>query len=71
MLMLPLAIQMPGGWTCPALFAPGTTLRSALDARRGTGVTGRMARVEPSSRLAAGSLVVLAGLHDTVIYWWL
>jgi hypothetical protein len=71
MLMLPLAIQRPGGRTCPALFAPGTTLRSALDARQGIGVTGRMARGQPASRLAAGSLVVLAGLHDTVIDWWL
>jgi cytochrome c biogenesis protein CcdA len=78
MLMLPLGIRSTGGWTFPALFAVGTTrpllvIAAALGlgreaAERGTG---GMARAQPAARLAAGSVLVLTGLHDPVIYWWL
>jgi cytochrome c biogenesis protein CcdA len=77
-LTLPLAIRNTGGWSFPALFAVGTTLPLlVIAAALGLGsetaerVAGGMARAQRAARLAAGSVLVLAGLHDTVIYWWL
>lgn len=75
-LTLPLALQSSGGWTFPGLFALGSSLPllvvtgvvavgfDALEA-----LTGRLRRIARPLRVAAGVLLVLAGVHDTLVYW--
>jgi cytochrome c-type biogenesis protein len=75
-LTVPLAIQSAGGWSFPALFAVGSSLPLlAVTALVAAGiasastVTGRMARLERPVRVVAAVVLVVAGLHDTVVYW--
>jgi cytochrome c-type biogenesis protein len=75
-LTLPLALQSSGGWTFPGLFAVGSSLPllvvtgvvavgfDALEA-----LTGQLRRIARPLRVAAGVLLVLAGVHDTLVYW--
>lgn len=77
-LTVPLALRSVGEWSFPGLFALGSMLPllmvSAIVAL-GSGAVELMAG--PASRfhrpvsLAAGGIFILAGLHDTVVYWWL
>jgi cytochrome c-type biogenesis protein len=74
-LMIPLALVSPTGVAFPAIFAVGTALpliglatvltlgRGATDYVRGA------RRVDRWIRPAAAVVLVLAGLHDTVVYW--
>jgi len=75
-LTLPLALRSPGGWAFPGLFALGASLPLLLVAGAVAGglgtagqVMGGLRRLEPVLRTVAGILLVLAGLHDTLIYW--
>ncbi len=77
-LTIPLALRTAGGWTFPGLFALGSSLpllalAGALAAGLGTvdHLTGGMKRVERPLRVIAGVVLILAGLHDTIIYWML
>jgi len=77
-LTIPLALRSVAGWSFPGLFALGSTLPLLTVAgliALGFGavelVAGRMARVHRVVSVAAGAIFVLAGLHDTVVYWWL
>jgi sulfite exporter TauE/SafE len=77
-LTVPLALGSAAGWSFPAHFALGTALPlltvaalvsagwSAADR-----IAGQMARFHRPVRWLAGAVFVLAGLHDTVVYWWL
>lgn len=77
-LTVPLAIRSVGGWSFPGLFALGSTLPllfvsgiAALGFSAIQLATGRMSRLHRSVSVAAGAIFVLAGLHDTIVYWWL
>ena len=77
-LTIPLALQSPVGWTYPPLFAVGTGL--PLLAFAGLFATGSdlatpwLRRVGGMHRVAAriaGAVFILAGLNDTLTYWFL
>ncbi|HLE43958.1 MAG TPA: sulfite exporter TauE/SafE family protein [Methylomirabilota bacterium] len=77
-LTVPLALKSPAGWSFPALFAVGTGLpllvvASAVSLGLGAaeGVAGRMQAVHRIIGRAAGFVFILAGLHDSIVYWWL
>lgn len=77
-LTIPLALQSPAGWTFPALFAVGTglpLLGLAVVVALGLGavdpVAGRIGTVHRVLGRVAGVVFLLAGLHDTLVYWWL
>ena len=77
-LTVPLALQSPVGWSYPALFAAGTALpllAYALLLTAGSDLAGRwLRRVGGMHRVAAriaGLVFILAGLNDTVTYWFL
>ncbi len=77
-LTVPLALRSAGGWSFPGLFAFGSILPlltvSAIVAL-GFGavqrVAGGMSRIHRAVSVTAGAIFVLAGFHDTVVYWWL
>lgn len=74
-LMLPTAIASSTGVLFPALFALGTAapllLMLALLGRAGQKreVMGGMRRFNRVLTVVAGVILVLAGLYDTVVYW--
>jgi cytochrome c-type biogenesis protein len=77
-LTLPLALGDPAGWSFPGLFAVGTSLPLLVGAggvALGLGaverVAGKIARLHRAATVAAGIVFVLAGLHDTLVYWWI
>jgi cytochrome c-type biogenesis protein len=75
-LTLPLALRTAGGWAFPGLFAIGGSLPLLAVAAIVAGglavtqrVVGTLARGERILRRVAGVVLVLAGAHDTVVYW--
>jgi len=75
-LTIPLALRSAGGWAFPGLFALGASVPLLL----ATGVvaagvaaihqvTGNLARIGRPVRVAAAVVLLVAGLHDTLIYW--
>lgn len=77
-LTLPLALRSGGGWAFPGLFAVGTSLPLlALSCAVSFGVAahqrvvGGMTRLQRRLGRLAGVVFVVAGLHDTLVYWWL
>lgn len=77
-LTLPLALRSGGGWAFPGLFAVGTSLPLlALSCGVSFGVAahqrvvGGMTRLQRRLGRLAGVVFVVAGLHDTLVYWWL
>jgi cytochrome c-type biogenesis protein len=75
-LTVPLALRSAGGWSFPGLFALGSSLPLLVVASLlsvGAGAAGRMLgstrRLERPLRLAAGVLLLVVGLHDTLLYW--
>jgi cytochrome c biogenesis protein CcdA len=75
-LTIPLALRSPGGWAFPGLFALGASLPLlgatglvAAGSGAADALVGRMRRLERPLRVGAAVVLVLAGLHDTVIYW--
>lgn len=75
-LTLPLALRSPAGWTFPGLFAVGASLPLLVVAAAVAGGLGTAAQVmggfrrrAPVLRTTAGILLVLAGVHDTLVYW--
>jgi cytochrome c-type biogenesis protein len=76
--MIPLAVLSAGGWTFPGLFALGTTL--PLLAFTGLLSTGSemsgllMERLKRSGRRItqfSGVIFILAGINDTLTYWFI
>lgn len=77
-LTIPLALQATAGWTFPGLFALGTVvplLGAAAALSAGFGVAealgGRMGRVQRVVGKVAGAIFILAGVNDTLTYWFL
>jgi hypothetical protein len=77
-LTIPLALQSTGGWSFPGLFAVGAALplvvasgMIALGRGAGERLVGGEARWHRRVKVLAGAVVLAAGLHDTVVYWWL
>jgi len=75
-LTIPLALRSTGGLAFPAVFAVGASLpllvvTGAVAGGLGTvgQVAGGLRRLDLVLRTIAGSLLILAGLHDTLIYW--
>src|SRR5207249_5399120 len=75
-LTLPLALRSAGGWGFPAAFAVGTgapllALAGVVSLGLGTAerIAGRLARLNRGVGWAAGVVFVVAGLHDTIVYW--
>lgn len=77
-LMIPLALASAAGWLFPGLFALGTVLPllvfSALFAS-GTDlsskVTERFTRYQHRITQASGAVFILAGINDTLTYWFI
>ncbi|MBI2461819.1 MAG: sulfite exporter TauE/SafE family protein, partial [Candidatus Rokubacteria bacterium] len=77
-LTIPLALQAAAGWTFPGLFAVGTVvplLGAAAAVSAGFGVAealgGRMGRLQRVVGKVAGVIFILAGVNDTLTYWFL
>jgi cytochrome c-type biogenesis protein len=77
-LMIPLALVSSTGWAFPAVFAIGTAV--PLIVLSGILATGREMSAAFSERLMrmqakvsriAGAVFVLAGINDTLVYWFL
>lgn len=74
-LTIPLALRSGGGWSFPGLFAIGSSLPLLVVTllAGGAGAVGRMLgstrRIERSLRVVAGVVLLLVGLHDTLLYW--
>lgn len=75
-LMLPTAIASSTGILFPALFALGTgipllAMLALFDSALKREVMGGMRRVNRTLSIVAGVVLVLAGLYDTVVYWFI
>lgn len=77
-LTIPLALKSAGGWSFAGLFAIGSSLpllAVAVLATAGAGaiegLVGSIGRLERPLRIAAAVVLVIAGLHDTLVYWML
>ena len=75
-LTIPLALRSPGGWAFPGLFALGSSLPLlaiaglvAAGAGAAEVVAGGMRRLERPVRVGAAVILLLAGIHDTLVYW--
>jgi hypothetical protein len=75
-LTVPVALKSTGGWSFPGLFALGSSLPLLVAAGLvtvGAGAMGKMLgsmrRLERPLRLVAGSILLVVGLHDTLLYW--
>ena len=75
-LTIPLGLRSAGGWSFPGLFAIGSSLPLLAMAALMTtsagaveGIVGPVRRLERPVRLVAAAVLVLAGLHDTLVYW--
>lgn len=73
-----LAARSPGGITFPALFAIGTAIPLALfvgvaltSANAAQRMRRGMRRVNRPLRWIAGIVLILLGLHDTIVYWFI
>jgi sulfite exporter TauE/SafE len=74
-LTVPLALKSPGGWAFPGAFAVGSSLPllalTGLSAA-GTGALGAIAggvrALDRPLRIGAAVVLVVAGLHDTLVY---
>lgn len=75
--LIPLALASPGGALFPVLFALGTAvpvlailgaLALGIGGARATGLVGR---VQPFFTQLAGAVLLLTGINDTVVYWFL
>jgi hypothetical protein len=75
-LTVPLALRSPGGWSFPGLFAVGSSLPllalvvlAALGASAADTLAGGAGRIARPLRVGAATVLLLAGLHDTLVYW--
>jgi cytochrome c biogenesis protein CcdA len=77
-LTIPLALKTAGGWSFAGLFAIGSSLpllavAALVTAGAGAieGLVGSIGRLERPLRIVAAVVLVIAGLHDTLVYWML
>ena len=73
---IPLALKSAGGWAFAGLFAVGSSLpllAVAAHVTTGTGavevLAGSLRRLERPVRVIAAAVLMIAGLHDTLVYW--
>lgn len=77
-LTIPLALSSTAGWSYPGIFAVGTTLPLFLLAgllalgsdARGTFME-RLRGSQPTISRIAGAVFILAGINDTLTYWFI
>jgi cytochrome c biogenesis protein CcdA len=76
--MIPLALISTGGWTFPGLFAVGTTLPLLVFAgfvtsgsELSSAFVERLRRSQYRTTQVAGLIFILAGINDTVTYWFI
>lgn len=74
--LIPLALAQPDGILYPAIFALGTTLPllialTLLSLGGGSlrQVAGRIGHWQRAVAVVAGAILIVAGLHDTFVYW--
>jgi len=77
-LTIPLALKSAGGWSFAGLFAIGSSLpllavAALVTAGAGAieGLVGSIGRLERPLRIVAAVVLLIAGLHDTLVYWML
>lgn len=77
-LMIPLALISAGGWAFPGLFALGTALPLLAFAaliNSGTDLSGklmeRLKRSQHKISQVSGAIFILAGINDTLTYWFI
>ena len=77
-LMIPLALASAGGWTFPGLFALGTALpllafSALLDCGSDVSnkLTERLKRSQRRISQVSGAIFILAGINDTLTYWFI
>jgi cytochrome c biogenesis protein CcdA len=75
-LTVPLALRSAGGWAFPGLFALGSALPLlmitglvAAGAGAVAQVAGGVRRLDRPLRIGAAVILLLAGVHDTLVYW--
>ena len=75
-LTIPLGLRSAGGWAFPGLFALGASLPLlalaslvAVGVAAADTIAGRLRSLDRPLRLSAGGLLLVAGLHDTLVYW--
>ncbi len=74
--LLPLTLATRGGFLLPALFAVGTALPLVVftallpaGGRLAERYVGRAGALDGAVRAAAGTVFLLAGINDTLLYW--
>jgi cytochrome c biogenesis protein CcdA len=77
-LMIPRALITTGGWTLPALFALGTVLPLlvfsgllASGSDLSSKLTERLRRYQRRISQISGAIFILAGINDTLTYWFI
>jgi len=77
-LMIPLALISTGGWVFPGIFAVGTTLPLlafvgllAMGSDMGRTLTGRLKKSGRRITQFSGVIFILAGINDTLTYWFI
>ena len=77
-LMIPLALVSAGGWTFPGLFALGTVLPLlvfsgllASGSDLSSKLTERLRRYQCRISQVSGAVFILAGINDTLTYWFI
>ena len=77
-LMIPLALISTGGWVFPGIFAVGTTLPLlafagllAMGSDMGGTLTGRLKKSGRWITQFSGVIFILAGINDTLTYWFI
>jgi len=77
-LMIPLALISTGGWVFPGIFAVGTTLPLlafvgllAMGSDMGGTLTGRLKKSGRRITQFSGVIFILAGINDTLTYWFI
>jgi len=77
-LMLPMALTSTGGWVFPGLFALGTALPFLMVAGLLSAGTDPSRRLMEQSKLyhgkitkVSGAILILAGVNDTLTYWFI
>lgn len=76
--VVPLALRTPGGWLLPPAFAVGTALPLVALTYAAVAATDRfrarlfrLGRLQRGAERVAAAVMILAGLNDTLLYWFL
>jgi hypothetical protein len=67
--MIPLALVSPVGLVFPGLFAVGTLLPLLILAGLSSGAGKWLVGLQWRLSRISGTIILLAGIHDTLVYW--